>query len=77
MEMHPDNPSQWNPELRGDLGQAIKTITSEILKEKFYHGQPYTKAIGGFSFRGKTYSSLQEIYSAIDEFLYEGDNSTF
>lgn len=74
---HPDDFSAEWPVRKSDLSQAFETIKNEIQAEKFYHGQKYERAIGGFSFMGKTYSSLGEIYSAIDLFLDEGDSHRF
>lgn len=70
---HPDDFSAEWPIRKSDLSQAFETIKNEIQAERFYHGQKYELAIGGFSFMGKTYSSLQEMYSAIDSLLDDVD----
>ena len=75
MELHPDTPSNWNPIPKGDLGQAFETLKKEIYFPDQYRGKSFEKGLsGGFSFMGKTYKTLSEVYEGIDRFLDEGES---
>lgn len=71
---HPDNPLNDWPIRDTDLSRSFEKL-KEFMRPHYHRGQRYERAVAGFSFRGKTYKTLNEIESEIDRFLDEGDRS--
>ncbi len=73
--MIPQHPDDWNqdyPIRDTDLSRSFEKF-KDFIKPYYHKGQRYEMGVGGFLFRGKTYRTLQEIYTEIDLFLNESE----